>query len=162
MIFTDYYKGEKLTDAKSRYDITASTNEYDFFEDLLINKRGFNVGGLSFNCISRPDRWNGKKTDLAITKGSNNITSVKRPNIENNVAYGDINGSNDGCIIVFNPDFKESGITAIEIFIARGLRNDTNSLWDLFTDGELNHEVEALRQKAVTKNVTKPDKRKGI
>ena len=27
----------------------------------------------------------------------------------------------------------------------------------LFTDGELNHEVEALRKKAVTKNVTGKD-----
>jgi len=161
MIFTDYYKGEKLTNAKSRYDITTSTGEYDFFESLLINKRGFNVGGLSFNLVARPDRWKGKKTDLAITKGSDNITSVKRPNIETNIAYGDIKSKNDGCIIVFNTDFKEVGITTIEIFIARGLRNDTNSLWDLFTDGELRYEVEALRKKAVTKNVTKPNKGKG-
>jgi hypothetical protein len=28
----------------------------------------------------------------------------------------------------------------------------------LFTDGELNHEVEVLRQKAVTKNVTRPER----
>lgn len=154
MIFTDYYKGEKKTDGKSRYDITASTNEYDYFESLLINKRGFNVGGLSFNLVARPDRWKGSRTDLAFTKGSENITSVKRPNIECNAAYGDIKGKNDGCIILFNPDFKDSGITAIEIFIARGLRSDTNSLWDLFMDGELNHEVEALRIKAVTRYVT--------
>jgi hypothetical protein len=160
MILTDYYKGEKLTDAKCRYDITASKGDYDYFERNLINKRGFNIGGLSFNCVSRPDRWKGKKTDLAITKGSNNITSVKRPNLENNFAYGDIKGSNDGCIIVFNPDFKETGIKTIEIFIARGLRNDTNSLWDLFTDGELNHEVEALRKKAVTKIVTNQNEKK--
>jgi len=161
MIFTDYYKGEKLTDAKSRYDITTSTNEYDYFESLLINKRGFNVGGLSFNLVARPALWKGKKTDLAITKGRDNITSVKRPNIEINVAYGDIKDKNDGCIIVFNLDFKEAGITTIEIFIARGLRNDTNALWNLFTDGELNHEVEVLRKKAVTKNVTRPEKGKG-
>jgi hypothetical protein len=161
MILTDYYRGEKLTDAKSRYDITFSKGEYDYLESLLINKRGFNVGGLSFNLVARPDRWKGKQTDLAITKGSDNITSVKRPNIETNIAYGDIKGKNDGCIIVFNTDYKEAGITTVEIFIARGLRNDTNSLWDLFTDGELNHEVEALRKKAVTKNVTRPDKDKG-
>lgn len=156
-VFTDYYKGEKLTDAQSRYDITASTGEYDYFENLLINKRGFNIGGLSFNLVARPDRWKGKKTDLAITKGSDNITSVKRPNIESNIAYGDIKGKNDGCIIVFNDDFKAVGIKTIEIFIARGLKNDLNSLWDLFTDRELNHEVETLKQKAVTKNVTMPD-----
>ena len=154
MIFTDYYKGEKLTDAKSRYDIIASTGEYDFFETLLINKRGFNVGGLSLNCVSRPDRWKGNKTDLALTKGSNNITSLKRPDIEINFAFGDIKSTNDGCIIIFNPDFKEVSITTIEIFIARGLRNDTNSLWNLFIDEELNHEIEILRKKAVTKSVT--------
>jgi len=154
MILTDYYKGQKLTDAQSRFDITASTGEYDLFEQLLINKQKFNIGGLSFNFGQRPDRWKGKKTDMAITKGSQNITSVKRPNLENNVAYGDINGSNDSCIIVFNPDYKETGITTIEIFIARGLRNDTDGLWQLFTDGELKSDIEALREKAVTIFVT--------
>lgn len=162
MILTDYYKGEKLTDAKSRFDITTSAGEYDLFETLLINKSKFNIGGLSFSFTQRPDRWKGKKTDMAITKGSQNITSVKRPSLENNFAYGDINGSNDGCIIVFNPDYKVSGITVIEIFIARGLRSDTDGLWNLFTDGELNNEIEALRQKAVTKKVTGKDEGRGV
>jgi hypothetical protein len=157
MILTDYYKGQRLTEAQSRFDVTASTGEYDLFEILLINKLKFNVGGLSFNYVPRPDRWTGKKTDYAITKGSHNITSVKRPDVETPFAYGDINGTNDGCIIVYNPDFKEIGINTIEIFIARGCRNDSNSLWDLFTDGELTDEVETLRRKAVTKNVTGKD-----
>lgn len=161
MILTDYYKAQKLTDANSRFDITASTGEYDLFETLLINKLKFNIGGLSFNCGQRPDKWGGKKTDMAITKGSHNVTSVKRPNLETPFAYGDVHGSNDGVIIVFNPDYKETGITIIEIFIARGLRNDTDGLWELFTDGELNHEIEALRKRAVTKNVTGKDEGKG-
>jgi len=152
--FTDYYKGEKLTDAKSRFDITASTGEYDYFESLLINKRTFNIGGLSIYLTGRPEDWKGKKTDLALTKGRHNITSVKRPNIETNIAYGDINNTNDCCIIVVNTDFKEVGIIAIEIFIARGLSNDTTGLWNLFTDGELDVEIEELRQKAVIKIVT--------
>ncbi|MBT3384401.1 MAG: hypothetical protein HN778_03005 [Prolixibacteraceae bacterium] len=154
MILTDYYKGEKLTDAKSRYDITTSTGEYDLFESLLINKRGFNVGGLSFYCGERPDRWKKKNADLAISKGSHNITSLTRPDLNKNYAFGDINGTNDGCIIVFNPDFKQIGINTIEIFIARGLRNDVNALWDLLIDMELKPEMEILRHKAVTKNVT--------
>lgn len=157
MILTDYYKGQRLTEAQSRFDVTASTGEYDLFEKLLINKLKFNIGGLSFNYVPRPDRWTGKRSDYAITKGSHNITSVKRPDIETPFAFGDINGTNDGCIIVFNTDFKDTDINTVEIFIARGCRNDTNSLWDLFTDGELTHEVEALRKKAVTKNVTGKD-----
>jgi hypothetical protein len=161
MILTDYYKGQRLTEAQSRFDVTISTEGYEFFERLLINKLKFNVGGLSFNFVPRPDRWTGKKTDYAITKGSHNITSVKRPDIETPYAYGDINGSMDGIIIIFNSDFKETGINTIEIFIARGLRNDTNSLWDLFNDGELNQEIEALRKRAVTKNVTRNDQGPG-
>jgi hypothetical protein len=161
MILTDYYKGEKLTVSKSRFDITYSTGGYDLFETLLINKLKFNIGGLSFNCGQRPDKWGGKKTDMAITKGSHNITSVKRPNLEIPFAYGDVHGSNDGVIIVFNPDHKETGITTIEIFIARGLRNDTGGLWELFNDGELDHEVEVLRKNSVTKNVTKKDDEQG-
>jgi hypothetical protein len=161
MILTDYYKGQRLTAAQSRFDVTISTWGYDFFEKLLINKLKFNVGGLSFNFVPRPDKWTGKKTDYAITKGSHNITSVKRPNIETPFAYGDINGSQDGCIIIFNSDFREIGINTIEIFIARGLRNDTNSLWDLFSDGELNQEIETLRNKAVTKTVTSQNQGSG-
>ena len=53
-----------------------------------------------------------------------------------------------------NPDFKQIGINTIEIFIARGLRNDVNALWDLLIDMELKPEMEILRHKAVTKNVT--------
>lgn len=155
MILTDYYKGEKLTDAKSRYDITASSGEYDFFESLLVNKRGFNIGGHSFNCVSRPDRWKKKNASLAICKGSTNITSLIRPNLNLHFAFGDINGTKDAAIIGYNPDHKERGIKTIEIFIARGLRNDTNSLWDLLLDHELNDEMEILKSKAVTKKVTR-------
>ncbi len=154
MILTDYYQCKKLTEAKSRFDVIEATGEYDFFENLLINKRAFNVGGLSLNLVERPDKWSGKATDLALTKGSSNITSIKRPNIETNIGFGDIKGSNDGCIIVFNSDFAEAGIQTIEIYIARGLKNDTTALWQLFTDGELLHEVEVLKKKTVTKIVT--------
>lgn len=154
MILTDYYKGQKLTEAKCRYDIVSSSESYDFLESLLINKRGYNVGGLSFNCVSRPDRWEKKNSGLAITKGSHNITSLIRPDLMLNYAFGDINGTSDGCIIVFNHDFKESGILTIEIFIARGTKNDVNGLWDLLNDGELSPEMEIMRQKAVTKQVT--------
>ena len=157
MILTDYYKGEKLTEAQSRFDITASTGEYDLFESLLINKRKFNIGGLSFNFAPQPETHGGKKVDFILCKGCHSITKVFRPNLENNLAYGDINGSNDGCVMVFNPDFKQNGITTIELFIARGLRSDKDGLWNLFSDGELSHEIEALRKISVPKNVTGKD-----
>lgn len=151
MIFTDYYKGQKLTVAKCRFDIVASSGEYDLFESLLINKRGFNIGGLSFNLVTRPERWKSKNASLAISKGSQNITSLLRPDLSLNFALGDIANTFDGAIIVLNPDWKEAGITTIEIFIARGLKNDVNSLWNLLTDGEFDEELNHLRNKAVRK-----------
>ena len=154
MILNDYYKGEKLTDAKSRFDITASTGGYQLFENLLINKRSFNVGGLSFNLVPQPKGHGGKQVDFILSKGSHSITKVFRPNIETPFAFGDINGTNDGCIMIFNSDHKATGIHTIEIFIARGYRNDRNGLWNLLTDGELLHEIEALRKLAVTICVT--------
>jgi hypothetical protein len=153
MILTDYYKGEKLTDRKTVFDITASTGEYDYFETVLIVKRGINKGGLSFNFGQRPDNWKGSHTDLAITKGVN-ITTVKRTDIETNIAYGDINNTNDACIILFNPDFKEVGINIVEIFIARGCRNDQIGLMNRFELEDLKQEIEALKKRAVTISVT--------
>jgi len=161
MILTDYYKAELLTASKCRYDVTTSSVSYDFFERTLINKRSYNIGGLSLNIVQRPSQWSGHKTDLAITKGTQNITSIKRPNIETEFAYGDIKGTNDACLIIFNSDYKKVGIITIEIFIARGLKNDVNSLWNLFSGGELTHEIDALRKNAVTKNVTGNDKGQG-
>jgi len=155
MIFTDYYKAEKLTDAKTRYDITHSTGEYDYFENLLINKRGFNKGGLSFYYGGRPSHWKGRKRDMAITKGSSNISSITKPDIERNYAYGDIKGTNDGFFMIINEDFIHVGVIEIEIFIARGLRNDIHSLWNLFMEGELLHDIETLRKKA--KNLFNPE-----
>jgi hypothetical protein len=154
-ILTDYYRAEQLTVAKSRFDVTASTGDYLLFENLLINKRIFNIGGLSFNYVKRPDNWRGKASDMAITKGNHNITSVKRSNIESNYAYGDINGSNDGCIIIFNSDHKERGVNTIEIFIARGCKNDTGGLLNLFCDRELESNVETLRKEAVKRQLQK-------
>jgi hypothetical protein len=162
MILTDYLKGDKLTEAKSRYDITASSESYDFLESLLINKRGFNVGGTSFNCVTRPDRWRKKNASLAICKGSHNITSLIRPDVNLPFAIGDINGTKDAAVFVFNPDHKKTGIKTIEVFIGRGLKNDFNSLWDLLIDGDLNPEMEILRQKAVTKNVTRQMEMSGV
>ena len=155
MILTDYYRAERLTQSKCRYDITTSTQSYDYFESLLINKRGFNIGGHSINCVARPDRWKASRSSLALTKGSCNITSIKRPDLESNIAFGDINGSKDGCIIVFNPDYQSQGIASLEIYIARGLRNDTNGLWNFFVDGELNQEVEILKKTSTIKTVLK-------
>lgn len=153
MILTDYLKGEKHTQAKCRFDIVSSFGEYDLFESLLINKRGFNVGGHSINLIERPIRWNNKNATLALTKGSINITSLIQPDITCNYAYGDIQGTLDALLVIFNSDFRFIGINTIELFIARGLKNSLMGLWNMLLDEELNQDMAMMRNKAAIKHV---------
>lgn len=161
MIFSDYYKFEKLTAAKSRFDCTASTGEHDLFETLLINKRTFNVGGISLNYCPQPETHGGQRVDAILCKGSHSITKVIRPNPESPVSYGDIKGTNDACIMIFNRDYREAGITSIEMLIARGAKNDKVQLYHLFVDGELQHEFDVLRSRVVTRLVTGNDQGTG-
>jgi len=147
MILTDYYKGEKLPEikAKSRYDVTSSTKEYEPFEMKLKNKRGDNIGGLSFNYGDTPDRWHFSskdRPDKAITKGDN-ISSVFIPDVTLPFAFGDVKETQDAILLIFSNDRQ-----VIEIFIARGQKNNRRGLYILLCDGELDHEIEILRNNA--------------
>ncbi|WP_430972640.1 hypothetical protein [Sunxiuqinia rutila] len=148
MILSDYYKAEKLQEVKAKYrfEISKSTMEYDRFQLLLINKRNPNPRGWSFNFVPRPKRWEGEESpDMAITKGSENISSVYIPEPSLPYGYCDIKGTNDACLVVFNENFRESGITDIELFIGRGQKHNRKNLWYELVDGELDHELEFLR-----------------
>ena len=151
-IFTDCYIGQLLTDAKSRYDMINSTGGYPFFEMLLINKLKFNVGGLSFNYTPRPAKFKGNEkrlTEMIIGKGSSSISSLYIPNLQKNyIAYGDVKTTNDAMIVFFDEDKK-----TIELFIARGLKNDKQQLYTDVCAGYYDEELEAIRQSA--KNVFK-------
>jgi hypothetical protein len=142
MILTDYYKGEHLPDAaKSRYDITASTQGYEPFETKLKNRKK----GLSFYFGDVPDRWHFSskdRPDKAISK-SDNISSVFVPDVTLPFGFGDVKGTQDAILIIHSKEWQ-----TIEIFIARGQRNNKRNLYHLLCDGELDHEIEALRDKA--------------
>jgi len=142
MILTDYYKGEHLPNAaKTRYDVTASTGGYEHFEAKLKTKKG----GLSFYFGDAPDRWHFSckdKPDKAITKGDN-ISSVFVPDITLPYAYGDNNHTSDAILLIFSNDWQ-----VIEIFIARGQKNNKRNLYHLLYDGELDGEIEILRNHA--------------
>jgi len=142
MILTDYYKGEHLPDAaKTRYDVTASTGNYEPFQTKLKNKKN----GLQFYFGDVPDRFrfSGKdKPDKAITKGDN-ISSVFVPDVKLPFGFGDINHTTDAILLIFSNDWQ-----VIEIFIARGQRNNRRNLYHLLCDNELESEIEILRNQA--------------
>jgi hypothetical protein len=146
MILTDLYTGEHLPDSpKTRYEVTACTKEYEPFEMKLKNKRGANKGGLSFYFGDVPDRWHfasKDRPDKAITKGEN-ISSVFVPDVSLPFAFGDVKGTQDALLIIQSNEWL-----TLEIFIARGQRNNKRNLYHLLCDKELNNEIENLRNQA--------------
>jgi hypothetical protein len=148
MILTDYYKFEHLPDCKSkmRIDCTASTKSYPEFENIR-NKEG----KLFVYFGDVPARFGGevhRKADKAITK-TKNISSLYVPDVELNFAYGDVKGTMDAVLVINNPDYTE-----IEIFVARGQKNNRLNLWQMLSDGQLNDEISEFRAQAVTESAT--------
>jgi len=139
MILTDYYKFEKLPEQKSklRIDCTASSKSYPEFEALR-NKEG----NLFVYFGDVPDRFSGnihRKADKAITK-INNISSVFVPDVTRQIAFGDVRGTQDALLMAFNATYSE-----IDVFVARGQKNNVRQLFNLFADNELEREMLDLK-----------------
>ena len=150
MILTDYYKFEKLpgTKSKHRVDCTASTRSYPEFETLR-NK----TAELFVYIGDVPDRFGGnirRKADKAITKVKN-ISSIYVPDATAGLAYGDIRGTQDAVLIVNNAKY-----TVVEVFIARGYRNNRLNLWQNLSDGAYDEEMADLRKRAIIEMVEFP------
>jgi hypothetical protein len=156
MILTDYYKFEKLPNQKSklRIDCTASTKSYPDFEELR-NKSGILCLYIGDNTHTQAGIK--RKSDLALTK-SKHITSIYTPDIESDYSHGDMRRTSDAILFIFsNVEFVEGNINVgatIEALIARGQRNNRNSLFNELTDGVYDDEIAELRKRAVTEIVT--------
>ena len=150
MIFTDYYRFEKLPNQKSklRIDCVASTGSYNPLEALR-NKTGDLFLYIGDNTHTKAGRE--RKADLALSKTSH-LSSIYNPDLNLPFWYGDMKGTPDAFMFKHNfPKFINGAIQAgavIELFIARGQRNNRNSLFNALSDGELDEEMNGLREQA--------------
>ena len=174
MILTDYYRFERIAKkAKHRMDCTASTESYPEFENRRATKAqretekrdAIKVGDLIIYWVApdshmRADRK--RKADRSITIKSDNLSSVYNWQREGDYwfAYGDFKGTTDALLFIYRMKEVDAAIQAgavIEVFVARGKSNECNTLCNLYSDGELDEEMNALRQQ-VTKSVTEQEK----
>lgn len=154
-ILTDYYRFEKLLGQKSkmRIDCTNSTESYNPLE-CFRGKQGDLFLYLGDNTYTKAGKE--RKADLALSK-TEHISSIFNPDLEKPFWYGDMKGTSDAFLFVhkdfslINGRIQEGAV--IELFVARGQRNNRNSLYNLLADGELDDEIQALRNR-VTKSVT--------
>lgn len=159
MILTDYYRFEKFSNqkAKLRIDCTASTCSYNPLEALR-NKAGDLFLYIGDNTHTKAGKE--RKADLALSRTSH-ISSVYNPDLNLPYWYGDMRGTADAFLFVHHDaKFVQGGIqpgAVIELFVARGQRNNRSQLYNALCDGELDEEINALR-KRVTKSVTETEK----
>lgn len=159
MILTDYYRFEKLPNQKSktRIDCTVSTCSYNPLEALR-NKTGDLFIYIGDNTHTKAGR--DRKADLALSR-TTHISSVYNPDMDFPYWYGDMKGTADAFLFVHHDTpFINGGIqpgAVVELFVARGQRNNRSQLYNALCDGELDEEMNALRDQ-VTKSVTEPEK----
>lgn len=159
MILTDYYRFEKLPNQRSklRIDCTASTCGYAPLEAFK-NRKGdlfFYIGDNTYTKAGAK-----RKSDLALSN-TTHISSIYNPDMELPYWYGDMKGTADAFLFVHhNAEFINGSIqqgAVIELFVARGQRNNRTQLYNALCDGELDEEMEALRKRTV-KASTEPKK----
>jgi hypothetical protein len=165
MILTDYYRFEKIAlKSKWRLDCVASTRSYPEFEKERVTlatkeseKRDAKQEGalvLYFgDAVGRVRSNAQRRADNAISINGHFISSVYKPDISQEVAYGDFKGTSDALLFVFKNfsmvDGRVQSGSILEIFVARGESKDRNSLFNLLANGELDEEMKMLREAAV-------------
>lgn len=164
MILTDYYRfdRQRCNTSKTRLDCTASTESHPTFETARATKQrgATNVGDLWVYYVDVPMNFGGdvhRKADKSLTLKSKNLSSLFVPEPASNLAYGDIKGTCDAILVVFNGFEVVNGVVQeggyMEIFIARGKSKDRQPLYNLLSDGQLDEEMSLLRERA-TKHLT--------
>lgn len=151
MILTDYYRFDKLDGIKSklRLDCVSSTASYNPLEALR-NKRGELFVYLGTNTYTKAGRDG--KTDLALGHGDSHISSVYVPDVTLAAGVGDMIHTADALVFVFTDftmiDGHPSAGTRCELFVARGQRRNLNGIYTLVCDGQLDTEMQGLRERA--------------
>lgn len=152
MLITDFYsmadvKSQTGANKSNRLDCVASTGGYEPFEAMAAKARC-----KRFFCYLSgvPDTFTAdaqRRADMAITNAKN-ISSLYVPDLDQPLmAWGDVKGTTDAVLFRLAPDYK-----GMEIFIARGLKNNARNLFRAWADGELDEEMEAMRQAASPTN----------
>lgn len=158
MILTDYYRFEKLPNQKSklRIDCVASTGGYEPFERLRSKgKLFFYIGDNTYTKAGTE-----RKAAMALSK-TTHISSMYNREPTLPYWFGDMKGEPDALLFVHqNAKFVNGGIRAgavIDVFIARGQRNNREPLYNRLSDGKLDDEMKVLMESAV-KEVNDSDK----
>ncbi|MBL1320242.1 MAG: hypothetical protein COA63_004175 [Methylophaga sp.] len=148
---TAYYQLEKLPEAtKTQFNIKSKARldcvaHFNLLDEQPLSQFISKKKQMYFYC-SAPENYiiaNAKRiSDLGLTHGSKNLSSIYIPNIDHpEYGYGDF--ANDCLLFKLNND-----LSAIDVFIIKNGKTLKRQYFQLFIDGELDDEIEAIKQQA--------------
>ena len=133
------YKFQKMPDikAKTRLDLHAYSYHYSRLDVTGRDKKIFIY--LSGKPYVKTNSFK-REPDMCISNRNGHISGLFFPDIENypNIAYGDIRGTQDALIAELAGQNTQLGI-----IIFKGLKEHSLSLYQLYTDGELDEDLKA-------------------
>lgn len=147
MILTDYYKFTHTGNVKTRFDLAEAIEKYPPFEGMRNKQNKL----FLYVCQNTHTKAGNKgKSDLSISnRNGKHISSIYRPDISTNLGYGDVKDTTDALLFRFSNFQMRNGVfddrATIEIFVARGYSKDRQTLYSIFSDGELSEEIEDLK-----------------
>ena len=147
MLVTDYYKFRQVLSG-TRFDEEVSTGCYAPFEALR-NKRGklfIHISGVGEICIHASHK---KKFSPSVSKASHisTINGFEKgafywSSSYTYFGYGDLEGSQDAILFVYDA-FRRM----MEVFIIRGCKHLTLTLYSFLKEGRLRADMEFLRKR---------------
>ncbi|TVL97279.1 MAG: hypothetical protein CV087_22535 [Candidatus Brocadia sp. WS118] len=139
-----YYQFEKLENGKSK--TRRELVSYSEIYDRIHYKNKKNETWIYLSEKPQHIKANERRNfELSISNGKGeHISGVIIPDPEKaGFGYGDVNGTLDAILFVLGDDNR-----TIEIFISKGKKNTSQNLYFLLCDGELDSEMQSLREKA--------------
>jgi len=138
-----YYGFERLSNSrsKSRLDLVTLTQTYELLP---------NPNKAWIYLIKVPEHIRGnqaRKSELCLTGSDGKyISGVFIPEITKpEIGYGDIKGTTDAALFLL-------GENSLEVLIAKGKKNTAFALYQLLADGELDREIDILKQSIKSAN----------
>lgn len=134
--------GNSSTKSKQRRELVSMSDVYE--PVYKPNKNG--ECWVYLADASRIKARTGRQPDMTLcTREANHVSSVFIPDVERPYGYGDVKGTSDGLLFVFN----ERGF---ELFVCKGKKTNIHTLYSMLRDGELDSEMESLRKRVKTVN----------
>lgn len=147
-----YLRGIKNPERKQRYEVVASYGDYPVFVSCLVNKRGHNVGGMSFNFGVVPPPFKDSvraKGDYCMKRAEGNISTVFIADPSGHFAFGDVQNpitkkcTNDALLFTISPDLK-----MVEVFVVEGKGHYGRLLCQELTEGRHDRLLDWIRSLA--------------